>query len=122
VAVVFTREMTPPLTGLVKKLDKATAEHADAHMASFVVVLSDDQDATEKQLKDFIKKDDIQKTVLTIFDRAGPAPYHIAKDADVTVLLYRNKTVKANYAFKRGEFTDKTSEEILGDLPKILDK
>ncbi len=112
--------MSPALTSLVKQLDKATAEHADARMGSFVVVLTDDQDATEKQLKDLIKKDDIQKTVLTIFDRSGPQGYHIAKDADVTVLLYRNKTVKANYAFKTGEFTEKNIDEILGDLPKIL--
>lgn len=112
--------MTPALTSLVKKLDQATAEHADARMGSFVVVLTNDQDAAEKQLKDEIKKDDIQKTVLTIFDRSGPQGYHIAKDADVTVLLYRNKTVKANYAFKKGEFSDKDIDTVLGDLPKIL--
>ena len=115
---VFAREMTPPLTSLVKKLDKATAENA--RMGSFVVVLTGDQDATEKELKDLIKKDDIQKTVLTIFDKSGPQGYHIAKDADVTVVLYRNKTVKANLAYKKGEFTEKDVDQVLGELPKIL--
>ena len=110
------------MTGLVKKIDEATSNNSDAHMASFVVMLSDDPDTMEKKLKDLSTKEHIKKTALTVFDTAGPKPYKIAKDADVTVLLYVGKRVKANYAFKKGELEDKSAETILGDLPKILKK
>ena len=94
----------------------------DGKMASFVVVLSDDQDAMEKQLKEFAKKEDLKKVALTVFDPSGPKPYRINKDADVTVLLYVGKTVKVNHAYRKGEFQEKDIDTILGDLPKITTK
>src|SRR6516162_4178717 len=92
VAAVFAREMTGSLTSLVKKIDKATAKYSNCKMGSFVVFLNDDE-GLEKQLKDFIKKEGIKKTVLMIDNPSGPADYNIAKNADVTVLLYVDKTV-----------------------------
>jgi hypothetical protein len=108
------------LTSLVKKLDEATAKHVDDELGSFVVVLSDDQEATAKKLKELARKDKIKRTVLTVFDAAGPEDYKLAKEADVTVLLYVNREVKANFAFKMGDLTDKAVEKIVADLPKIL--
>ncbi len=121
-AVVFAREITPPLTSLVKKIDEATEKNSGCNMCSFVVVLSDDQDAAEKQIKEFAKKEDLKKVALTVFDTAGPKPYHINKDADVTVFLYVGKKVKTSYAFRKGELQEKDVETILGDLPKITTK
>ncbi len=109
------------MTSLVKKIDDATKQHSDARMGSFVVFCND-SDNLEKQLKDLAGKEKIEKTVLTIDNPTGPSNYHIAKDADVTVLLYVNKTVKANFAFRKGELNDQKIEDVLGALPKILDK
>jgi hypothetical protein len=41
--MIFAREITGPLTSLVKKIDAATGEHSDARMGSFVVFLNDDE-------------------------------------------------------------------------------
>jgi hypothetical protein len=108
------------LTSLVKKIDAATAKNKDKNMGSFVVFLNDTE-GYEKKLKTLAEKEKLDKTILTLMDKPdGPDKYNIAKEADVTVLLYVGKTVKANYAFKKGEFKDKDVEKILGDLPKIL--
>jgi hypothetical protein len=119
VAAVFARDVNDGLTSLVKKIDEATAKNSDARMASWVVFCNDDE-GLEKKLKDFIDKEKIKKTVLAIGDNAGPEDYNIAKDADVTVLLYVKKTVKVNYSFKKGQMTDKDVDKILADLSKIL--
>jgi hypothetical protein len=119
VAVVFAREVTPAVTSLIKKIDAATGKNTDAKMGSFVVFCSDSE-GLEKQLKDMIAKESIKNCVLTIDQPSGPEKYEIAKDADVTVLLYVNRTVKANYAFKKGQFKDKDVDTIVSDLPKIL--
>jgi hypothetical protein len=119
--VIFAREIDAPLTSLVKKVDEATGQHSDARMGSFVVMLSDD-DKLEMRLKDFADKQKLSKIALTIDTPTGPPNYHIAKDADVTVLLYKDKTVKVNRAFKKGELNDAAIGAILGDLPKILEK
>jgi hypothetical protein len=117
--MIFARGISDNLTSLVKKIDAATAKHNDAQMGSFVVFLSDDE-SLEKKLKDLADKEHIQHTVLTIDSPRGPPAYKIARDADVTVVLYTHRTVKANYAFKKGELTEKDVDRIVGDLPKIL--
>ena len=42
-----------------------------------------------------------------------------SRDADVTVLLYTERTVKANYAFEKGKLDDKAIETIVKDVSKI---
>ena len=117
--MIFAREVSDPLTSLVKKIDAATAKNSDCRMGSFVVFLSDDE-GLEKKLKELAKKDKIDHTVLSIDNPAGPRGYGIAKDADVTVVLYTNRTVKANYAFKKGELKAADVDKIVGDVSKIL--
>ncbi len=107
------------MTSLVKKLDEATDKNRDARMGSFAVFCNDDE-AIEKQLKDLAKKEGLKHLILTKDNPAGPSGYNIAKDADVTVLLYVKKNVKANYAFKKGEFKEGDIDKILGDLKLIL--
>jgi hypothetical protein len=121
VVAIFAREVTPALTSLVKKIDEATAKNEKDEMGSFLVVLSDDK-GMKDQLKSLAKKEKIKDTVLTVYGSKGPDDYDIAKDADVTVLLYLKKKVKVNYAFRKGELQDKQIEQIISDLPKILPK
>lgn len=108
------------MTGLVKKLDAATADNAGCKMASVVVMLASDKDKMEAELKKLAEKEGLKKVALTIESAEGPGPYHIAKEADVTVILYVEKTVKKNFAFKKGELTDAKAEEVVKELPAIL--
>ena len=117
--MIFARDVTGPLTSLVKKIDAATAKNSDCNMGSFIVFLSDDE-SMEKKLKELSDKEDLKHTVVTMMNPPGPPSYKIAKDADVTVLLYVKKNVKANYAFKKGEMKGQDIEQIVTDLSKIL--
>ena len=121
--MIFAREISDPLTSLVKKIDAATVKNNEKSMGSFVVFCSDDE-ALEKNLKKLAEKEKLEKIALTIDNPAGPDKYKIAKDADITVVLYvgqYNKgAVKANYAFKKGEMKDKDIDKIVEDLAKIL--
>jgi hypothetical protein len=121
VAMIFARENSPQLAKLIKKIDEQTAKNADAKMGSFVVYLND-KEGLEKELKDLAKENELQKCVLAIDNPAGPKAYKVAKDAEVTVVLYTDRTVKANHAFRKGELKDTDIETIVSELPKILDK
>ena len=121
-AVVFAREITPPLTSLVKKLDEATLQNDACQMGSFVVMLTDEEDGMQKRLKELAKTEKLKETALTVFNSKGPAEYHINPDADVTVLLYVGKVVKVNRSFRKGQFQEKDLDAILADLPQILPK
>jgi hypothetical protein len=119
VAMVFAREVSEPVTKLIKEIDAATAKNADQKMGSFFVFLSDDE-SLQNKLKDVAKSEDLKKTVLTLDNATGPSKYDIAKDADVTVVLYKGRVVKANYSFKKGQMKDGDIEKVMADLPKIL--
>jgi hypothetical protein len=117
--MIFAREVSDPLTSLVKKIDAATASNRSSNMGSFVVFLSDDE-SLEKKLQDLVKKEGLKNTVLTIDNPAGPRGYNISKDADVVVVLYKQKNVKVNHAYRKGEMKQQDIDKILTELPKIL--
>jgi len=119
VAMLFAREVSEPLLKLLSKIDAATAKNQGQQMGSFVVFLSS-QEGLPEQLAAEAKKRGLKQIVVSIDQPAGPEGFNVSKDADVTVVLYREHLVKANHAFRRGELTDQASDKILADLPKIL--
>src|SRR4051812_4342343 len=103
--MIFAREVTEGLTSLVKKVDEATVKNSKSGMCSFVVVCNDDE-KMEDQLKELAKKAGLKKCVLSLVDRpAGPTGYdkEMSREADVTVVLYTRRSTKAQFAFKKGE-------------------
>ena len=119
VAVVFARTADCPMTQkLIKAIDKATAENKKAEMGSYVVFCSDEEKLDAK-LKDMVKTAGIKETVLSIDSPSGPGKYKIAKDADLTVVLYTKRKVVENFAFEKGKITDKDIETIVADVSKI---
>ncbi len=91
-------------------------------MAGFVVLLTEDPDAAESELKAFAAKHEIKNIPFTIFDgSAGPENYKIAKDADVTVNLWVGLESKANFAFAKGKLDKDSIAAIVADTSKILE-
>jgi hypothetical protein len=119
VALIFAREVTAPLTRLVKKIDAATINNKPRRMGSFVVFLSDDE-RLDDRLKALARTEGIKKCVLSIDNPAGPRPYRIAKDAEVTVILYTRRNVKGNFAFKKGELNEQGIERVLAAVSRII--
>lgn len=119
VAVVFAREVTPQVTMLLKKLDEATVKNSKKDMGSYAVFCSD-KDGLVDQLKKVAGDEKLKNLILSIDNPSGPKAYNIAKDADVTVLLYNDFTVRANHAFKKGELNAKSVERVVADVAKII--
>jgi hypothetical protein len=120
--MIFARDLNDPLTSLVKKIDAATVKNTESKMGSFVVFLNDDEDI-EKKLKDLGDKEHLSKIALTTMsNKSGPEAYKIAKDAEVTVVLYSKNKCEATYAFKKGEMTESDVDKIVADVAKIVPK
>ena len=119
---IFAREITDELTSLVKAIDKQVAENEDKKMAAFVVFLTDDPDALEPKLKELAQEHKIENVPLTLMEgQTGPPSYKIAQDADVTVMMWRDREVKANHAFAKGQLKSKDVEAISAETSKILE-
>lgn len=120
VVMIFARTADCPMAQkLIKKIDATTAKNQDKNMGSFVVFLSDEE-KLESKLEEMVKDCKLKETVLSIDTPTGPEKYNVAKDADLTVVLYTNRKVKANYAFEQGKITDKDIEKIVADVSKIV--
>lgn len=115
------RGTSGPLTGLVKSLDAEIAKHTS--LKSFVVILTDDPDKTAAALKALAAEHHVTHVPLTVVaDSKGPPDYEIARDAEVTVMMWTRQKVEVNHAFKKGELTDAAAKRVIADLPKILGK
>jgi|SRR5262245_34303237 len=119
VAMIFARDVSDPLVSLIKKLDDAAEKNKDYSMGAFVVFVSDDKEL-EGKLKQVAEKQGLKKLVLSIDNEGGPQGYKVDKDAEVTVVLYKERNVKANHAFKKGELNGKAVDAVVADLTKIL--
>ncbi|MDE0736369.1 MAG: hypothetical protein OSB47_11135, partial [Pirellulaceae bacterium] len=88
------------MASLVKEIDNTVSKNSSQNMKAFVVYLGDDPAAAEKKLQAMAKKYKITKTPLTVFQtEEGPPNYRISRDADITVLMWSSRNVKANVAF-----------------------
>ena len=118
---IFTRKIDENVLKLVKEIDNVVCKNEDSKMAAFVVLLTDDPDAQEAELKSTAKKQELKRTPLTVYDNsAGPAKYKISEQADITVMMWVDSEVKVNHAFKTAELNSESISKIVGDTKQIL--
>jgi len=120
--MVFSRKSDDSISGLVKKLDAAVEKNSDDQLAAFVNLLGDNEDALEAHAKELGKKVAAPRVpiVVPVEYENGPADYGINPDAEVTVILAVKGTVVANHAYGPGQLNKKAVDQILADVPKIL--
>jgi hypothetical protein len=53
-------------------------------------------------------------------DAGGPPTYRLARDADVTILLFVRRQVVSNFSFRKGELNGDRSADVVKALPAIL--
>ncbi len=118
---IFTRDMNGDVQELIAKIDEKVGQNRDQKMAAFVVHLTDDADKSSSELKKVADSKKIKNTPLTNFEgQAGPSSYKIAKDADVTVLMWVKGKVKVNHAFKKGDLSKDKIDSLVKETSKIL--
>ena len=120
VVAVFARSADDAaLNQLITKVEDIAAKNPKAELNSFVVFCSNN-DKLESQLKEFAERANLKSVVLAIEEPAGPEKYNINREAGVTVVLYRERTVKANHSFAKGKLTEKDIDAITADIAKLV--
>jgi hypothetical protein len=120
-AVVFARSTTNQLGKLLAKLETAGAGRAGSGYKVWMTQLAEkaDLDALAK----WAQRQGLKTVPVGAYEDAdGPPSYTLHKDADVTVLLFAQEKVVANYAFRAGELTDKRIDEVVKAVPALFEK
>lgn len=121
--VVFARNPSDALGKLVSQVDKAVADHKVANLRAWVTFLSDDQPALDPKVVKWGLQHAIRNVPLGVFeDTVGPPSYRLARDADVTVMLFVKQKVVANFAYRAGELSDEQIGEVVKSVPRIVEK
>jgi hypothetical protein len=121
--IVFARTPNKETGELVAALDKAVADSKNAPLRGWVTFLNADQPTFDPKVVEWGKTYAVKAMPLGVFEDAdGPPSYRLSRDADVTVLMFAQRKVVANFAFRGGELNAKAREEVLKSLPKLLEK
>lgn len=118
VIMIFAREPSDALTALIKKIDDLAAKHKKQDVGSCAIFFENGT-GLRPLLKEQAKKHDLKEIILGTLDGA-PKGYKLAKDADVTVLLYTEAVVKANFAFRKNELNHDGIKAITASVRSIL--
>ena len=119
-AVVFARSLSDPLGKLLAKLETAGAGKQATGYKVWMTQLAPTADLDS--LAAWSQKQGLKGVPVGAFEGAdGPPAYRLHPDADVTVLLFVKTQVVANFAFRRGELTDKAVADVVGATPKLFD-
>lgn len=119
-ALVFAKSLSDPLAKLMAKLEAARPEKNDPGYKAWLThtVATADLDGLAK----WAQQKGLKGVPVGAFEDAdGPPAYKLAKDADVTVMLFVKERVVANFAFRGGELDDKAIETVLKSVPKLFE-
>jgi hypothetical protein len=152
VVLVFARESTDDklLMDLLKQIDQAVEKNNEAggEMRSFAVFLSpfgtdtvieatlpEDKRTTDPEKlvelavgrKMLIKQLDqraanFKNLIVAYYHNGGPAAYKIHPAAEITILLYENYKVEANFAFQENQITAVSVDEIMKAVNALAGK
>jgi hypothetical protein len=125
--LVFTREIPAeksPVTDLIQKLDEAVDRHKNTELRAGVVVLNE-AFAKEQTRKESVRRlesslRELKHVLVAVGSPAGPEAYKLNPKVDLTVLVYNNQRVVANFAYSKDQFTDKDVDAILAAVNKIV--
>jgi hypothetical protein len=101
---------------MIKKLDAEIGKVGMEKMGGAVFFLSA-EDNIKDTAKGIVEKAGLKNCCVAVDGPKGPASYKIAKDADVTVILYKNHKVVVNHAFEK--FDSTCIEKVVADFPKV---
>lgn len=114
--IVFARSLSDPLAKLLIKCDDAVAAKEKEGLKTWLTILGEKTVAID-ELSKWAKKTGLKSMPVGVFDdHVGPPSYKLAEDADITVLLFAERKVTVNLAFRAGELDEaaikKVAEEI----------
>jgi pimeloyl-ACP methyl ester carboxylesterase len=108
VVMIFASKPTAEVARLVKALEPVAAK-ADPE-CGICVIVTDASAESRRELGKLADEAKLKRTILATVDPANVKDWRLDPAAGATVLLYRNKVVRANFASKPGSL----------DIPKLM--
>jgi hypothetical protein len=124
VVMVLTRRLSSELPDLLRGLDKIADVNRAAGLKTFTVFLSNEPQWAASQLQTFGFDEKIAMPLTIAPEAAGAAVFQNVAEVDVesavTIVLYRNRRVVSNFAFRTDEGLAEGVEDILQSVRELM--
>ena len=116
--IVFARSTSPALGKLLLIADQAMSERPKGELTAWMTVLGE-KTISMDELGKWVKDLGLKSVPTGIFDDpVGPPSFRLSPNADVTVLLFANRKVTANFAFSKDQLDEKQLVELTQAIQK----
>ena len=121
VVLLCVRTIDDEVGELIERVDRAVDAGRGIGLRGFAIFTQGENAQLQPQLATLARQ---RKTTLPLVlpvERGGPSSMQLPQDAQVTVLLYRDKVVTQRYIFTPGELTARRIDQVVAaikDLPQ----
>jgi hypothetical protein len=120
-AVVFARGQTPQLAKLLLELDSLSTKQKDSGYKAWMTLL--DEKADLDQLGKWAQRQGLKTLAVGVFEDAdGPPAYKIPGQADIVLILARDKKVQSSFAWRSGELNDQALKAAMTSAHELFKK
>lgn len=117
--IVFARSVSDPLAKLMVACDEAVATRPKDAMRGWLTVLGE-KTIGLNDLAKWATKAGLKSVPVGVFDDPiGPPSYKLSNEADMTVIVFVNRKVTANFAFRKGELDDAGIKLVADQLTQL---
>jgi hypothetical protein len=120
--IVFTRSLSEPMAKLVASCDEVITAKPKDSIRGWMTVLGEKTVGAE-DLGKWAKEMGLKSMPVGVFDDPiGPPSYKLADDADLTILLFVDRKVVANFAFRKGELDETSAKKVVEEVKRLAGK
>jgi hypothetical protein len=120
--IVFSRRTSDSLGKLLVRCDEFINSQPKDAVNAWMTVLGEKTISLDDLAK-WGKQTGLKSLPVGVFDDpVGPPSYKLNSEAEVTVILFTNRKVVANFAFRSGELNDAAIKKIGETFPKLIEK
>jgi hypothetical protein len=120
--IVFARSLSEPLAKLLAACDTEVSRRPKDGLRAWMTVLGEKSVALD-DLGRWSKERGLKGVPVGVCDDpVGPPSYKLAKDAEVTVLLFVNRKVVVNATFRAGEMDDRAVKHLAQEVARLGEK
>ncbi len=115
---IFAKNTSDQLASLAKQIDKVVAQNKDKKLSAVINLIGEPTDAYLEKAKKFAHENGLKHVVIAVTGDADK--FNVSDDAEVTVMHYKRKKVKFNYAVDKDGFNKEAIDKIVRGIETIL--